>query len=500
MTRTPPIARPRLVNRLVKSARGPFAFPTSAVFFALLIVGLATRILFIFSADHHMNSDHAVVYLMARHASEGELSAFYWGQSYGGTLLQLTAGAAMVVFGKSIGVLAVISVLYWSAAAVMLRLVVMRSIGRATGDVAGILFWFPGLFLFTQSTIDPGFYGPTLILGLTAVWIVLAMPFTRPWIGWVLLGAAAGLALWTSPMALVFAAPAVVVALVKNRDPRGWAMAGIAAVITALPWLLETIRSSFSSVRPMGSTGIHIDSFASMFTDMLPTAFPLDRFELARFAVAFSAVFCLGSVIYFGIRCRVVGAALIGIGSLLVVAVLVVGSGVRLAADSARYSTFLLPVLATAVAWWVTRYRWSQWLVIVLAPLITLGPLAQKSDLFHLSTAARFDPSLTKVADELSRSGHRAVYGDYWMAYAMTALTDERVTVAALVPRRFMPYEVTAARAVDTVIVVYADQANDRLLQKHTELPTYQRTIVDGFAIFVFDGKFDPFTLPLELF
>lgn len=501
MTRTPPIARPRLVNRLVNSARGPFAFPTSAVFFALLIVGLATRILFIFSADHHMNSDHAVVYLMARHASEGQFSAFYWGQYYGGTLLQLTAGAAMTVFGKSIGVLAVVSVLYWSAAAVVLRLVVMRSIGRAAGDVAGIVFWFPGVFLFTQSTIDPGFYGPTLILGLTAVWIVLAMPFTQPWIGWALLGAAVGLASWTSPMALAFAAPAVVVALVKHRDLRGWAMAGIAAVITALPWLLETIRSSFSSVKPIGgAAGIHIDSFASMFTDMLPTAFPLDRFELVRFAVAFSAVFCLGAVAYFGIRCHVVGAALIGIGSLLVVVVLVVGSGVRLAADSARYSTFLLPVLATAVAWWVTRYRWSQWLVIVLAPLITLGPLAQKSDLFHLSTAARFDPSLTKVADELSRSGHRAVYGDYWMAYAMTALTDERVTVAALVPRRFMPYEATAARAVDTVIVVYADQANDRLLQKHTELPTYRRTIVDGFAIFVFDGKFDPFTLPLELF
>lgn len=486
---------------MLEAARSPFAFPTSAVFFALLGVGIAARILFTFSAGHHMDSDHAVVYLMSRHAAEGQLSAYYWGQSYGGTLLQLTAGAAMVVFGKSIGVLAVTSVLYWAAAAVVLRLIVIRSIGRAAGDVAGTAFWFPGAVLFAQSTIDPGFYGPTLLLGLLAVWTVLAMPFTRSWVGWLLLGLVSGLALWTSPMALVFAVPAVVVALVTQRDVRNWFIAAVAAVVAALPWLLETIRSSFSSVKPLGgAAGVHIDSFASMFTEMLPAVLPLDQFELVRFAVAFFAVFCLGAVPYFGIRRRVLGAALVGIGSILVVLVLVVGSGVRLAADSARYSTFLLPVLAMAIAWWVTRFRWSQWLVIVLAPLITLGLVVQKSEFFHLTTEARFDPSLTRVADDLEKSGHTAVYGDYWMAYAMSALSDERVTVAALVPRRFAPYESAAAKSTKTVIVVYADQANDGLLQSRTDLPPYRRTIEGGFAIFVFDGRFDPFTLPLQLF
>lgn len=448
-----------------------------------------------------MDSDHAVVYLMARHVSEGQLSAFFWGQSYGGTLLQLTAGAAMVVFGKSIGVLAVTSVLYWAAAAVMLRLVIARSIGRAAGDVAGIVFWFPGVVLFSESTTDPGFYGPTLLLGLTVVWLALVMPFTRTWVGCLLLGAISGLALWTSPMALAFALPAIVIALVKYRNLANWVISFIAAVVTALPWLLETVRSLFFSVEPLREpAGDHIDSFASIFTAMLPAAFPFDQFEVMRFVVAIFAVFCLGAVPYFGIRHRIPGAVLIGIGSLLVVVVLVFGSGLRLAADSVRYSSFLLPALATAIGWWVTRFRWSQWLVIVLAPLVTLGLVSHRSDLFYPSTAARFDPSLTKVADELTRSGHTAVYGDYWMAYAMTGLSDEKITVAALVPRRFAPYEVAAAKSEKTVIVVYANQANDKLLQARDGLPGYQRSTVDGFAIFVFDRSFDPFTLPLELF
>jgi hypothetical protein len=471
---------------------------TTSTFFGLLIVGFIARVAFVFSAGHHMNSDHAIVFLMAKHAAQGEFAAFFWGQSYGGTLLQLIAGIAMRGFGTTIEVLAITSVLFWTAAAIVLRLIVQRSVGRSAGDLAGVLFWFPGAVLFSASTTDPGFYGPTVVLGLASIWIVLRRPRSR---GWAALGLLVGLSLWTSPMALAMALPAAVVAAARDRNFRRWILGGSAAIIGALPWLIETARNSSSSVEPLRrAVNVNPDSFASMFTDMLPAAFPLSGHELVRFIVAMMSVFALAALLYFGLRQRNLGAMLVGLSSVFLIIVLVLGSGVRLAGDSVRYSSFLLPGLAFAVAWWATRHNWAQWVIISVALLVTLGQVAQASEFFTLSTGSRFDPALMEVAGELESKGISAAYGDYWLAYATSAATNERLTVAALAPRRYLGYEEAAAASSPMTIVVYADRENDVLLQTRAGLPHFARSVIAGYAVYEFDKWFDPFTLPLHLF
>ncbi|GAB3029862.1 hypothetical protein GCM10027052_02380 [Parafrigoribacterium mesophilum] len=467
----------------------------------LLVVGIIARIMFVFSIGHHMDSDHAVVYLMAKHVAQGEFAAFYWGQSYGGTLLQLTAGAAMVVFGATIAVVSITSVLYWAFAAVILRLIVQRSVGRAAGDLAGVIFWFPGAVIFSVSTADPGFYGPTLVLGLGTIWLVLRWSSRNSWKMWVVLGALLGLSMWTSPMALALCLPAAAAALAKERNVRGWLLAGSAAIIAASPWIVETARHSLASVKPLGgATHMHLESFVSIFTDMLPAAFPLTGLEAIRLLVTVAFVVAVVALPGFGLVRRNLGAILVGLGLVLLVSVLVLGSGTRLAADSVRYSSLLLPGLAFAVAWWLARYTWLQWLIMVAVVLGTLGLVAHKTDFFTLSTGARFDPGLTQVANTLESHGVAAAYGDYWMAYALTATTEERVTVAALVPRRYAGYEAAAAGHSPMAVVVYADHDNDELLRTRPGLPHFSRTTVAGYAIYEFDRWFNPYALPLQLF
>lgn len=501
MDRTRPLARSAYLPAAYDSVVQALRHPTTSAFFLLLVVGIIARIVFVFSAGHHMDSDHAVVYLMARHVAEGEVSAFYWGQSYGGTLLQLTAGLAMLLFGKTIGVLAVTSVLFWAFAAVILRLIVQRSVGRASGDLAGVIFWFPGATIFSVSTADPGFYGPTLVVGLAMVWLVLRCSSKNSWRTWIALGVLLGLALWTSPMALALCLPAAVAALVKERNVRRWILAGSAAAIAASPWIVETAKNSLASVKPLGgAANIHLESFVSIFTDMLPAAFPLSNFGVVRLIVAVAFALALVALPGFGFARRNLGAVLVGLGSLLVLVVLVLGSGTRLAGDSVRYSSLLLPAFAFAVAWSLARYSLLQWAAMVAVVLATLGLVAQKSDFFALSTTARFDPGLTKVANSLESHDVTAAYGDYWMAYALSAVTEERVTVAALVPRRYPGYEAAAAGKSPMAVVVYAGHENDTLLRTRSGLPRYTRTVIAGYAVYQFDRWFDPYWLPVQLF
>jgi hypothetical protein len=473
---------------------------TTSTFFALLAIGFIAHVAFIFSAGHHMNSDNAVVFLMAKHAAHGEVAAFYWGQSYGGTLLQLTAGTAMRVFGSTIEVMAITSVVFWAAAAIFLRLIVLRSVGRSAGDIAGVLFWFPGLVIFSWSTAGDGFYGPTLMLAFAAIWLTLRMPWSRGWTGWLGLGTLLGLSLWTSAMAFVMVIPAALAAAGRDRSLRRWLLGGAAAIIAGLPWLIEAARGSLSTVNPHQGAQLHLSSFAAIFTDLLPAAFPLSDHQPVRLIVAVASVSALTALLFFGVRRRNLGAILIGSGSVLVIIVLVLGSGLRLARDSARYSSFLLPGLAFAIAWLVTRYSRLQWLALLVAPAVTLGLVAQESQSFRFSTEARFDPALMKVAGKLESNGISAAYGDYWMSYAASAATDEKITVAALRPRRYRGYEEAAARSSPMAIIVFADRENDKMLQSRRGVPRFTRSVIGRYAVYLFDRWFDPFTLPLHIF
>lgn len=486
-------------------ARGPQLAPTTIAFLVLLAIGLGLRIYFTQSPAYLLNSDNAVVYLMARHVAHGEIPAFFWGQFYGGTILEIVAGLVMIAVGPSILTLAIVSALFWAGSAVLLRMIVARSAGVVAGNLAGVLFWFPGATILGTSVADPGFYGPTMLVGLLAIWWALRWSAHRPWWSWTVLGALAGLALWTSPISVAFAGPAVLLACYRDRRWRFWLLLVAAALVASSAWIWGTVVGHLSSIKPLGGLSLHPDSLASLFTDMFPAAFPGGKTELGGFLIALATLALIVILTRVAIRRRDAGLALMAASTILVVLVLIGGTGVRLAADSVRYSGYLIPGLATIVALGAVRVgtmllrgRLLRWVPLTLggiAVIATIGIVGQQTGGFAVRSGPPIDPMLTKVGQYLESNGIRHAYGSYWAAYALSAATDERITVAALIPRRYQPYEKLAAHQSPEAIVVFAGGENDTMLQSTPGVPSHERRVIGGYAVYTFDHWFDP--LPL---
>ena len=65
----------------------------------LVIVGIALRVFYI--EQRPITSDEAVAGLMAAQMLHGHFVAFYWGQSYGGSLEPVMIAAAFKLFGQT---------------------------------------------------------------------------------------------------------------------------------------------------------------------------------------------------------------------------------------------------------------------------------------------------------------------------------------------------------------------------------------------------------------
>ena len=138
-----------------------------AVVAAAVAFGVALRLWFLFHVP--VNSDEAIVGLMARGIEHGHFVAFYWGQPYGGGEPYVVA-LLFALFGQSALALALTPVLLWAVSSVLVWRIVRRLV--ATPELAllaGALAWVGPDVALSNSTLEYGFRGVTLVCGLTAL-------------------------------------------------------------------------------------------------------------------------------------------------------------------------------------------------------------------------------------------------------------------------------------------------------------------------------------------
>jgi len=197
----------------------------------ILLVGAGLRLWLLLGPFSEIDADEAVVGLMALQMP-GELPAFYWQQEYLGTLEPLTAWLVFGLVGPSAAALKAVPALYSLLFVGLVYVVALPAFGRGPALLAALYLAVPPSFFAAWSVKARGGYPEALALGMVCLLAAQRLvdareqsrggaltPDPSPSSGrgeksagagafsWALLfGVAAGLALWTHPMAVIFMA------------------------------------------------------------------------------------------------------------------------------------------------------------------------------------------------------------------------------------------------------------------------------------------------------
>lgn len=239
------------------------AAPAVVVVTAAVVMGAALRAWLAFHQP--INSDEAVVGLMARQILAGHLITFFWGQQYGGTESYVVA-ALFGLFGQSPVVLKFAPALMAAIAAVEVWRIARHLVAsRSLAALAGALAWVAPASSVAASTAELGFRGVTLAASLGCLLACLRLlDGSRHWHDVVAAGLLAGVAWWSSPESVYILLPAFLILLgAAVRGLRGAPLAWglrlwvflVSGGVGAAPWLAANLASGFASLRPAAFGG-----------------------------------------------------------------------------------------------------------------------------------------------------------------------------------------------------------------------------------------------------
>jgi len=176
----------------------------------LMVIGAALRLDFMRAVGFTIDSDEAIVGLMAKHILEGEpVPTFYYGQHYMGSLEAIMASASFALFGTTGFALQLVP-LVWSLALIVVMFFLGKELGgRTVGRIAALLTAIPPVALVVWSTKARGGFIEILVLGALAMYGATrwfkssARVTTYP----ILIGLVLGIGWWVNNQILYFMLP-----------------------------------------------------------------------------------------------------------------------------------------------------------------------------------------------------------------------------------------------------------------------------------------------------
>lgn len=422
-----------------------------------IAVGLAIRVWIMRTpAIGYLDSDEAVPGLMARHFLHGQLSTFYWGQRYGGTFEIALVALAFLVGGSSSVVLSLVPIVLCGVAAILVWRIGCRTIGMPAAAVAGVLAWVWPAYFVWRSTREYGYYGVLLVCALAVVLLALRLSERPDPLDAAVLGAAVGIGWWSSLQIALVAVPALVWLVVRRPAVLRYApLAAGVAFVTASPWIVANVRSNWASlqispgVEHARTYGFRLGRF---FGDGLPmtlgfrTPFTLQWLPIR--ALGLSALLVLGAAIALVLVRRRRSLELLAV-VIVPFPFLYALSGFTSYRIEPRYIGVLAPLLALVLAAVLTDLRVAA-LALVVASVLSVTALVQLRDAGAMAPGAKDVRAPTTVAPlirALDSHGITRASADYWVAFRVTFLTQERIVVAPNGGNRYPPYRELVARS-----------------------------------------------------
>ena len=215
-----------------------------------MALAIALRLVLLAAGAFSFNSDEAVLTLMARHILQGERPAFFYGQTYMGSLDAYLVAGAFGLLGESILVERLVQVMLYALIVLVGYGVAWRITGnRRIALMTALLFANPPVLSILYTTVSQGGHVEMLLVGSLAVWLGLYLePDTARasskvmWLAWGLL---VGLEFWIWGLGLAFTVPTALWLLwrMRWRGWRGYLLAALGFVVGSLPWWLGNLST-----------------------------------------------------------------------------------------------------------------------------------------------------------------------------------------------------------------------------------------------------------------
>jgi 4-amino-4-deoxy-L-arabinose transferase-like glycosyltransferase len=148
------------------------------ILFVLILVGVLIRLHFLVSANFPIDSDEAIVGLMARHILEGKgVPTFYYGQHYMGSLEPLSVATGFWLFGDNHVVLRLVPLCWFILLLIVFYRLCLENIGSHPARIATALMAVaPAAFIEWSTKARGGFIE---IIVLAALSLLFAFRFYR---------------------------------------------------------------------------------------------------------------------------------------------------------------------------------------------------------------------------------------------------------------------------------------------------------------------------------
>jgi 4-amino-4-deoxy-L-arabinose transferase-like glycosyltransferase len=492
------------VTANLRGVRRLAASPWGLALALTVVAGVVLRLWVYRSVMGTPNSDEAIVGLMARHAIDGELTAFYWGQGYGGPQEALLAVPLFLVFGSSWLALRAVPIVLSGVAALLIWRVGLRTIGARPAAVAGVLFWIWPTYNLIQLTHQLGFYASNVVY--CALYLLLALRIVeRPDVVRVgLFGLAVGLGFWQTAQIVPIVVP--VIAWTIWKQPRCLRYVGVAAalaVVGALPWFYWNITHDWASFDLPGADKTYAHRLRIFLSPLLPMTLGLrlpwsQEPLLPKLLVFLIYAGLLALFVYGAYRARKRPVSLLYLVAAVFPFVYAISPRTFESSDP-RYLIVLTPLLALLVAQVATS--WSR-----AVPLLALALAVSVANLHRLeerslTVAPPVTPrSLTPLIEALDGLGIDHVYSSGGLAYRLDFESDERIVAAksdfadvkvdgdqatptTVAYNRYPPYEAAVRRARHAFILDRAIVPTSKIVPELRRLG-YREHRVSAYSVF----------------
>ena len=494
---------------------------------AILIFGLALKLMLLAADAFPFNSDEAVVGLMARHILDGAWPAFFYGQAYMGSLDATLVAIGFALFGEAVWVIRLLQTLLY-AATILTTAALGWSIFHNTrvAWIAAALLAVPTVNVMLYTTVSLGGYGEALVIG--NLLMLLALRVWRQEKGFALWGFLAGFGFWAFGLTLIYTLPTGLIVLRKLWHSRTKLVTTIATfLLGALPWILEGARRGFEPfLRELlgeavsgASTG-GLSSILEHLVNLLllgPTVIfglraPWSVELIAAPLALITLIFWLAVLAYGVSRLRMqvdyrVGRwMLAGVMAALVAGFLLTPFG---ADPSGRYFLPLAVPLALLAGDLFTEprvVRSGRWAYAALGLVLIFNLFG------NIQAAIENPPGITTQFDPVARVDHSYLpelvkfleaegewtgYSNYWVAYPLAFVSDERIIYTPRLPYhtdfrysdrddRYSPYGGIVAQSPSTAYITtnfpeLNQTLRDRLAQRDIE---FEETTIGPYTVF----------------